>query len=89
MHRTQSLDYGVVLEGTVEMILDDDSRSVLRRGDVAVQRATIHAWRNPSETEWTRMLFILQDIQPLVINGKRFGEDLAGTTHIPASGNDV
>ncbi len=89
MHRTQSLDYGIVLEGTVEMILDDGNKTLLRRGDVAVQRATMHAWRNPSTTEWTRMCFILQDIQPLVINGKRFGEDLGrGTEGLPASGND-
>lgn len=71
------------------MILDDGATSLLRRGDIAVQRATIHAWRNPSKTEWTRMVFVLQDIQPLVINGKRFGEDLGkGTEGLPASGND-
>ncbi|KAJ5342765.1 hypothetical protein N7541_011889 [Penicillium brevicompactum] len=76
VHRTQSLDYGVVLEGEVEMILEDSDPVILKRGDVAVQRATMHGWRNPSETEWTRMLFVLQDCQKLEVNGKQLGEDL-------------
>ena len=89
MHRTQSLDYGVVLEGTIEMELDDGSVTRLKRGDVAVQRGTNHAWRNPSKTEWTRMLFVLQDCQPLVVGGERYREDLGeGGKEIPRSGND-
>jgi quercetin dioxygenase-like cupin family protein len=90
MHRTQSLDYGVVLEGTVELMLDSGETRTLRRGDVAVQRATMHAWRNPSSDEWCRMLFVLQDCQPLVVGGRKLGEDLAdGKDEIPPSGNDV
>ena len=46
MHRTQSLDYGVVLEGEVEMQLDSGESRILKRGDVAVQRGTNHAWKN-------------------------------------------
>jgi len=88
MHRTQSLDYGVVLEGTVEMELDDGSVTLLKRGDIAVQRGTNHAWRNPSKTEWTRMLFVLQDSQPVVVGGERYREDLGDGTEIPRSGND-
>lgn len=89
MHRTQSVDFGIVLEGTVELILDDGKRQLMQRGDVAVQRATMHAWKNPSSTEWTRMLFVLQDCQPLEIGGKRMGEDLGrGTEGLPRSGND-
>ena len=77
MHRTQSLDYGIVIEGTVEMELDDGVKRVLKRGDVAVQRGTIHSWRNMSETEWARMFFVLQDSQKLLINGKELGEDVS------------
>ena len=89
MHQTSSIDFGIVLEGTVEMQLDDGSVTVMKRGDVAVQRATMHAWKNPSDTEWVRMQFILQDIQPLHVNGKLLKEDIeeAGGT-IPPSGND-
>lgn len=45
MHRTVSLDYGVVLEGEVELVLDSGETRVLKRGDVAIQRGTCHAWR--------------------------------------------
>ncbi|KAL9127417.1 MAG: hypothetical protein Q9217_003713 [Psora testacea] len=77
VHRTQSLDYGVVLEGEIEMILDDGVKSILKRGDVAVQRATTHGWRNTSITEWARMLFVLQDCQKVIVNGKEVGEDVS------------
>lgn len=90
MHRTQSLDYGIVLEGEIEMELDDGSVTKMKKGDIAVQRGTMHAWRNPSKTEWTRMIFVLQDCQPIVVGGKRFGEDISqGGPDIPASGNDT
>ncbi len=93
MHRTQSLDYGVVLEGTMEMSLDSGETNLLHRGDVAVQRATMHGWRNASQTDWARMLFVLQDCQPVIIDGKSLGEDLsharAAGEAIPGSGNDA
>ncbi|KAF2171495.1 hypothetical protein M409DRAFT_63741 [Zasmidium cellare ATCC 36951] len=76
MHRTQSLDYGVVLEGTVVLELDDGSTTTMTKGDTAVQRATKHAWHNPSGTEWARVLFVLQDCAPLVVEGKVVGDDL-------------
>lgn len=90
MHRTQSLDYGVVLEGRVEMVLDSGEVTVLERGDVAVQRATMHGWRNLSATEWARMLFFLQDCEELVVGGKSMKEDFgeAGVPEgLPPSGN--
>ena len=96
MHRTQSLDYGIVVEGVVEMLLDDGSSTLLQRGDIAVQRATMHAWRNPSETEWTRMVFVLQDCRAFEVAGKMMGEDLGGDLpkvdgggRFQASGNDA
>ncbi|OAP60709.1 hypothetical protein AYL99_05711 [Fonsecaea erecta] len=90
MHRTQSLDYGIVLEGTIEMILDSGERKTIQRGDVAVQRATMHAWKNISETDWARMIFVLQDCKPLEIGGKVMKEDLGdGVEGLPPSGNDA
>ncbi|KAJ5807940.1 Cupin 2 conserved barrel [Penicillium riverlandense] len=76
MHRTQSLDYGVVLEGEMEMLVDVGDPVLMKRGDVIVQRATLHGWRNPSETEWARMFFVLQECQPVTIGGKELKEDL-------------
>jgi mannose-6-phosphate isomerase-like protein (cupin superfamily) len=49
MHRTRTLDYVVVIEGELVLILDD-SEVVLRPGDVVVQRGTDHAWENRSAT---------------------------------------
>jgi quercetin dioxygenase-like cupin family protein len=91
MHRTQSLDYGVVLEGSMIMELDDGSKTAMKKGDVAIQRGTMHTWHNASETEWARMLFVLQDCQPLLVGGQRFKEDLGHTGYsvFPSSGNDA
>ncbi|MEI9892271.1 MAG: cupin domain-containing protein [Caulobacteraceae bacterium] len=48
MHRTKTLDYAVVIEGEIVLILDD-SEVVLKPGDVSVQRGTDHAWENRSD----------------------------------------
>jgi mannose-6-phosphate isomerase-like protein (cupin superfamily) len=45
VHRTESIDYGIVLEGEITLLLDD-SEVTLRAGDVVVQRGTDHAWAN-------------------------------------------
>lgn len=79
MHRTTSLDYGVVLEGEMELILDGGETRVLKRGDSCVQRATNHAWRNNSPTEWARMVFVLTDAKPVELEGGiKLEEDLGG-----------
>jgi quercetin dioxygenase-like cupin family protein len=49
MHRTRTLDYVVVIEGELVLILDD-SEVTLKPGDVVVQRGTDHAWENRSGT---------------------------------------
>jgi mannose-6-phosphate isomerase-like protein (cupin superfamily) len=55
MHRTRTLDYAVVIEGEVVLVLDD-GETVLGPGSVVVQRGTDHAWENRSD-EVTRMAF--------------------------------
>jgi mannose-6-phosphate isomerase-like protein (cupin superfamily) len=59
MHRTETIDYAVVLEGEVTMLLDDQD-IVLKAGDVVIQRGTNHAWSNRSGKP-VRMLYILID----------------------------
>jgi quercetin dioxygenase-like cupin family protein len=59
VHRTQSVDYGIVLEGEVVLVLDSDE-TTLRAGDVAVQRGTSHRWENRTGRT-ARMAFILID----------------------------
>ena len=59
MHRTETVDYGIVLEGRVWLVLDADEIE-LNPGDVVVQRGTNHAWSNRTE-KTARMVFILLD----------------------------
>jgi quercetin dioxygenase-like cupin family protein len=59
MHRTRTVDYGIVLDGEVVLVLDD-SETVLRAGDVVVQRGTSHRWENRSDAP-ARVAFILID----------------------------
>jgi quercetin dioxygenase-like cupin family protein len=65
MHRTETIDYVIVISGEVEMDLDD-STVKLRAGDVMVQRGTNHAWVNRGTTP-ARIAFVLIDAQPLGI----------------------
>ena len=65
MHRTETIDYVVVICGEIDMDMDD-STVRLRAGDVLVQRATNHAWVNRG-TEVARAAFVLLDSKPLGI----------------------
>lgn len=58
MHITRSIDYAVIMSGTIELELDDDVVVVLNEGDVLVQQATIHGWKNTG-TEPCIIAFIL------------------------------
>jgi hypothetical protein len=86
MHRTVSLDYGVVLEGQIELVLDSGETRIMNRGDTSIQRGTNHAWRNTSKTEWARMLYVLQESAPVLSNGKHLGEDYGGMPGVKPSG---
>jgi mannose-6-phosphate isomerase-like protein (cupin superfamily) len=59
MHRTESVDYGIVIEGEMTLVLDD-SEVLLKPSSVVVQRGTNHAWANRSGKP-CRMLFVLVD----------------------------
>jgi quercetin dioxygenase-like cupin family protein len=65
MHRTETIDYVIVLFGEIDMILDESTVS-LKQGDIVVQRGTNHAWVNRG-TEPARLVFILIDGKPLGI----------------------
>lgn len=65
MHRTESLDYVIVMSGAIDMDMDD-STVHLKAGDVMVQRGTNHAWVNRG-TEPARLAFVLIDAEPLGI----------------------
>lgn len=61
MHRTPSLDYGIVLEGEIVLVLDQEEVP-LKAGDVVVQRGSNHAWSNRSGA-MCRMAFVMIDAQ--------------------------
>ncbi len=46
MHTTDTIDYGIVLDGELWLELDDGAEKKVRRGDIVVQNGTRHAWRN-------------------------------------------
>ena len=59
MHRTETVDYAIVLEGEIWAVMDE-GETLLRAGDVLVQRGTNHAWANRSSKR-ARIAFILID----------------------------
>ena len=65
MHRTETVDYVLVLSGEIDMETDDSTIS-LKAGDILVQRGTNHAWVNRG-TEPARVAFVLIDAKPLGI----------------------
>jgi quercetin dioxygenase-like cupin family protein len=68
VHRTQSVDYGIVLTGEMVLVLDDGAETTLGAGDVVVQRGTSHRWENRGPGP-ASMVFVLVDA--------RFTKDLA------------
>jgi quercetin dioxygenase-like cupin family protein len=70
IHRTDSIDYAVVMAGELDMELEDGNTVRLRAGDVLVQRGTIHNWVN-NGTEPCIVAFILIDAKPVEVAGKR------------------
>lgn len=72
MHRTETLDYGIVTEGEVWLVLDEEEVH-LKRGDIVVQRGTNHAWSNRTD-QMARMVFMLID--------GRFAAELTGEVSV-------
>ncbi len=64
MHRTETVDYIIILSGKIDMELDDGETVTMGPGDVMVQRGTNHAWINRYD-EVCRMVFVLVDAKPL------------------------
>ena len=68
-HRTDSVDYAVVMSGEIDMELDDGVSVHLKAGDVLVQRGTIHNWKNRG-TEPCLIAFILISAKSVEAGGK-------------------
>ena len=78
MHRTETLDYAILLAGECDLELDSGEVAHLKPGDVVVQRGTMHAWVNRG-TEPCIFAFMLIDAEPATVAGQ------ALRTHYPVS----
>jgi quercetin dioxygenase-like cupin family protein len=75
MHRTSSIDYGIVVSGRLVLELDDGVETELGPGDVVVQRATMHRWKNPFD-EPCRVVFVLIEAAPYLHEGQPLPDEL-------------
>jgi quercetin dioxygenase-like cupin family protein len=68
-HRTDSIDYAVVISGEIDIELDGDEVVHLKAGDVLVQRGTVHNWVN-NGSEPCVIAFVLIDSKPVTVGGR-------------------
>ena len=68
MHRTNSIDYGIVLDNEIELELEDGAKRTIRAGGIIVQRGTNHLWRNTT-SQPTRIVFVLIEAPRLPARG--------------------
>jgi len=60
----------MIVSGELILIMEDGSETHLKTpGDTVIQKGSLHAWRNPSSTEWTRYISVLVSAEPAVVNG--------------------
>ncbi|KAL8280314.1 hypothetical protein RQP46_007231 [Phenoliferia psychrophenolica] len=76
MHFTASIDYGIVISGSIVHETSDSKVITMNAGDMIVQRGTLHAWHNRTDA-WTRMLFVMIPSEEVLVQGK----PLAGTQY--------
>jgi quercetin dioxygenase-like cupin family protein len=75
MHRTNSIDYGIILSGEIELELEEGVKTIAGPHTVIVQRGTNHMWRNPSQTEHARVAFVLIEASAYLHDGEPLPED--------------
>jgi quercetin dioxygenase-like cupin family protein len=73
MHRTNSIDYGIVLTNEIELELDSGEKRTVKAGGVIVQRGTNHLWRNRTDAP-TRIVFVLIEAAAYRHNGQPLPE---------------
>lgn len=73
MHRTNSIDYGIVMKGEIELELEDGRKKMIREGGIVIQRGTNHLWRNISDKP-CRIAFVLIEAPAYVHDGQPLPE---------------
>jgi len=77
LHRTISVDYGIMAKGTLTLVLEDGKTSLLKEGDVVIQRGTMHGWKNETD-EWVRMYCVSLGSKQVEVKGELLPEVLPG-----------
>lgn len=80
MHRTNSIDYGIVLEGEIELELDDGAKRTVGQGGIIVQRGTNHLRRNTTD-KVCRIAFVLIEAPAYLHDGQPLPEDKPEAKH--------
>jgi quercetin dioxygenase-like cupin family protein len=80
MHRTNSIDYGIIMSGEVELELEDGRKTTVRENGVIIQRGTNHLWRNVSDKP-CRIAFILIEAPAYLHNGQPLPEHKPEDVH--------
>jgi len=73
MHRTNSIDYGIVLQGEIELELEDGAKKTIGESGIIIQRGTNHLWRNTSD-KVCRIAFILIEAPAYLHEGRPLDE---------------
>ncbi|KAF8308054.1 hypothetical protein DL93DRAFT_2100964 [Clavulina sp. PMI_390] len=77
-HRTSSLDYIILISGTLTCIFDtdrpDEGTTLSTPGSILVQRGTMHRWENRSSTEWLRIVSVMVGAKPVEIEVEKDGK---------------
>jgi quercetin dioxygenase-like cupin family protein len=76
MHRTQSIDYAVVVSGEIVLALDNDDEKTVKAGEFIVQRGTNHAWHNRTEAP-CRVVFVTVGTEKIVLEDGKVLEETA------------
>ncbi len=63
MHETDTIDYAIIMHGEIYAVLDE-GETLMKTGDVLIQRGTSHAWSNRSD-DYCRVAFVLVEATPL------------------------
>ncbi|EPQ60674.1 hypothetical protein GLOTRDRAFT_109082 [Gloeophyllum trabeum ATCC 11539] len=76
MHRSSSVDYNILIQGELTLVLEDGAETHLKNpGDVVIQKGTNHLWRNPS-SGWARWVTVIIDAEPAIVNGEPLADVL-------------
>ncbi|KAL1963008.1 hypothetical protein VTN77DRAFT_8756 [Rasamsonia byssochlamydoides] len=65
IHRTNSVDIGVMIAGEIELVLNSSKTHILKQGNVLIHRGTMHGWKNHSATTTARIICFALPAEPV------------------------